>query len=191
MERHSQTKLHHVNPDNRGFTLVELVMVIIIMAIFIATVAISYTSLNFVNTNGDLPNERDILKSSLRFAQIKALNNAVLDTDTWGISLNSTSYTYYRNGVPAYYYDQTGTIMLPDNLPGECGNDSGKCIQSPTHYLPSGITITTGVGTTVSFNKWGSPGASNISIVLTKAGSPPISPINITVTESTGYFSIQ
>jgi hypothetical protein len=154
-------------------------------------VAISYTSLNFVNTNVDLPNERDILKSSLRFAQIKALNNAVQDTDTWGIHLDSISYTYYRNGVPAYYYDQTGTNTVPDNLPGECGNNPLSCIKSPTHYLPSGMTITTGVGTTVSFNKWGSPGASNISIVLTKVGSPPIPPINVTITKNTGYFLIQ
>jgi prepilin-type N-terminal cleavage/methylation domain-containing protein len=177
----------HIN--HRGFTMIEIIVVMIIMAIFIATVAIPYTSLKFVNTDVDLPNERDILKSSLRFAQIKALNNAVQDTDTWGIHLDSTSYTYYRNGVPAYYYDQTGNKLI-DNLPGECGNNLNVCTPSPIHSLPSGMTITTGAGTTVSFNKWGSPGASNISIVLTKAGSPPIL-INVTVTESTGYFSIQ
>ena len=177
MERHSQTKLHHVNPDNRGFTLVELVMVMIIMAIFIVTVAIPYTSLNFVNTNVDLPNERDILKSSLRFAQTKALNDAV-DNNTWGISFTSggSSYTLVYNG---------GTPTPPVNLPGECGSNPLVCISSPTHTLPSGMTIT---GSAVSFNKWGDPGASDISIVLTKAGS---SSINVKITKSTGYFSIQ
>jgi prepilin-type N-terminal cleavage/methylation domain-containing protein len=178
-----------IQNDHRGFTLIELVVVLIILAIFIATVAIPYTSLKFVNTNVDLPNEREILKSSLRFAQIKALNNAVADSDTWGIHLDSTFYTYYRNGEVAYYYDQTGNKLI-DNPPGECGNNPLSCIKSPTHYLPSGMTITTGVGTTVSFNKWGSPGASNISIVLTKAGSPPIL-INVTITKNTGYFLIQ
>jgi len=168
----------HIN--HRGFTLIELVVVMIIMAIFIATVAIPYTSLKFVNTDVDLPNERDILKSSLRFAQTKALNDAV-DNNTWGISFTSggSSYTLVYNG---------GTLTPPVNLPGECGNNPLVCISTPTHNLPSGMTIT---GSAVSFNKWGSPGTSNISIVLTKAGSPPIPPINITVTENTGYFSIQ
>ena len=37
MGKHSQTKLHHINPDNRGFTLLELVMVLIIFSIFVNT----------------------------------------------------------------------------------------------------------------------------------------------------------
>jgi prepilin-type N-terminal cleavage/methylation domain-containing protein len=180
-------QLRQGHNHQRGFTLIEIVVVLIIMAIFIATVAIPYTSLKFVTTDLDLPNEREILKSSLCFAQIKALNDAV-DNNTWGISFTSggSSYTLVYNG---------GTPTPPVNLPGECGSNPLVCISTPTHNLPSGMTIT---GSTVSFNKWGSPVdnggnplTTNINIVLTKAGSPPIQPINVTVTKNTGYFLIQ
>jgi prepilin-type N-terminal cleavage/methylation domain-containing protein len=168
------SKIHN---NHRGFTMIELAVVMIILAIFIATVAIPYSSLNFITTDLDLPNEREILKSSLRFTQTKALNNAV-DNNTWGISFTSggSSYTLVYNG---------GTPTPPVNLPGECGSNPLVCISTPTHNLPSGMTIT---GSAVSFDKWGSPGASDISIVLTKAGSPSI---NVKITKNTGYFLIQ
>jgi prepilin-type N-terminal cleavage/methylation domain-containing protein len=180
MGKHSQTKLHHIKPDNRGFTMIELIVVMIIAVIFIATVIYKYT---VVNT--DVPNEIEILKSNIRFAQTKALNDAV-DNNTWGISFTSggTSYTYYRNGEVAYYYDKTGNKRI-DNLPGECGSNRMVCISTPTHNLPSGMTIT---GSTVSFNQWGSPGASDIYIVLKKTGSPDV---NVKVTKNTGYILIQ
>ncbi|MDP2839376.1 MAG: hypothetical protein Q8O11_04905, partial [Syntrophales bacterium] len=85
--------------------MIEMVVVLIVMAIFAVTV-ISTTSLNT-----DVPNEGEILKSSIRFAQIKALNNAV-DDNTWGISFTSggTSYTLV--------YTENGVTTSPLNLPG-------------------------------------------------------------------------
>ena len=158
---------------DKGFTMIEIVVVLIISAIFIATVIYKYT---VVNT--DVPNEIEILKSSIRFAQTRALNDAV-DNNTWGLNFTSggTSYSLVYNGV----------TMPSVNLPGECGNIPMVCISTPTHHLPSGMTITGGA---VSFNQWGSPGASDINIVLTKAGSPPIN-INVKVTKNTGYLLIQ
>ncbi|MBU0768310.1 MAG: hypothetical protein KJ687_04375 [Proteobacteria bacterium] len=151
--------------------MIEMVVVLIVMAIFAVTV-ISTTSLNT-----DVPNEGEILKSSIRFAQIKALNNAV-DDNTWGISFTSggTSYTLV--------YTENGVTTSPVNLPGACGSNPMGCISTPTHNLPSGMTMT---GSTVSFNKWGSPGASDIDIVLVKAGSTPIT---VKVTKNTGYILI-
>jgi prepilin-type N-terminal cleavage/methylation domain-containing protein len=168
----------YINQD--GFTMIEMVMVLVILAIFIATVTSSYTSINT-----DVPNEREILKSSLRFAQIKALNSAV-DSDTWGISFTSggTSYTYYRNGEVAYYYDNNGNKKIED-LPGECGSNPVVCISTPTHTLPSGMTIT---GSSVNFNKWGSPGATDADIVLNKDGAAVIT---VKVTKNTGFILIQ
>ena len=173
MGRHSKKILHYIKPDNRGFTLIELVAVLIISAIITVVVTYSYTSIN-----ADLPNEGEILKSNIRFAKIKALNDAV-DNNTWGISFTSggTSYTLV--------YTENSVTTSPVNLPGECGNNRMVCISSPTHNLPSGMTIT---GSAVSFNKWGSPGASDIYIVLTKTGSAPI---NVKITKNTGYVLIQ
>ena len=156
---------------NQGFTMIELMVVMIIVSIFIATVIYKYT---VVNT--DVPNEIEILKSSIRFVQTKALNDAV-DGNNWGISFTSgaTSYSLVYNGV----------TMLSVNLPGECGSNPKACISTPTHNLASGMTIT---GGTVSFNQWGSPGPSDINIVLVKAGSPNV---NVKVTKNTGYILIQ
>jgi len=161
--------------------MIELVVVIMIAAIFIAT-AVTYKQRH---ADTDVPVEIEILKSSIRFAQTKALNDAV-DNNTWGLNFTSggTSYTYYRNGEVAYYYDKNGNKVIV-NLPGEYGS-------SPTHNLPSGMTIT---GSSVSFNQWGSPADgsgnplnSNIIITLTRSGKPVSS---FTVTKNTGFILIQ
>jgi prepilin-type N-terminal cleavage/methylation domain-containing protein len=159
--------------NQQGFTMIEMVVVLIILAIITATVTSSYTS---VNT--DVPNEREILKSSLRFAQTKALNNAV-DNNTWGISFTSggTSYTLV--------YTENGVTTSPVNLPGECGSNPVVCISTPTHNLRSGMTIT---GSSVNFNKWGSPGAGDINIVMNKDGAAVVT---VKVTKNTGYILIQ
>jgi prepilin-type N-terminal cleavage/methylation domain-containing protein len=172
MRRQSQTKLQH-KPDNRGFTMIELVVLLIILAIFIATVTSTNT---FVNT--DVPNEREILKSSIRFAQTKALNDAV-DDNKWGISFTSGGTSY------ALVYTENGVTTSPVNLPGECGSNPGGCISTPTHNLQSGMTIT---GSTVNFNKWGSPGATDADIVLNKDGAAVIT---VKVTKNTGFILIQ
>jgi prepilin-type N-terminal cleavage/methylation domain-containing protein len=169
MKRICKTHIHQ-----RGFTMIELVVVMIIMAIFIATVTSSYTSLNT-----DVTNEKEILKSSLRFAQTKALNDAV-DLNTWGISITNagSSYTLVYNG---------GTPTPPVNLPGECGSNPLTCISTPTHNLPNGVTITI-TGSAVNFDKWGSPGANDVNIVLNKGGSAVVT---AKVTKNTGYILIQ
>jgi prepilin-type N-terminal cleavage/methylation domain-containing protein len=164
----------HIN--HRGFTMIEIVVVLILISIFAILVT---TATVYLSINSDLPNQTEILKSSLRFAQLKALNDAV-DSDTWGIHLDSPSYTYYKNGGQAI-----------DNLPGECGNIPLICIQSPKHTLPSGTTITTGAGTTVSFDKWGrpvdnggNPLTMNVNIVLSSGSDSS----TITVTKNTGFI---
>jgi MSHA pilin protein MshC len=174
----------HIN--HRGFTLIEMVTVLILISIFAILVT---TATVYLSINSDLPNQTEISKSSLRFAQIKALNDAG-DSDKWGIHLDSTSYTYYRNGEVAYYYDKTGNKVI-DNLPGECGSIPLICVNSPTHTLPSGMTITTGAGTTVSFDKWGrpvdnggNPLTTNINIVLSSGSGSS----TLTVTKNTGFI---
>jgi len=73
---------------------------------------------------------------------------AMNDTASWGITLTkSTTYTLFKTGVSP----------PPLNLPGDT---------SYTHTLKNGVTIKSGVGTSVSFNEWGSSGATDISIKL-------------------------
>jgi hypothetical protein len=60
--------------------------------------------------------------------------------------------------------------VAPYNLPNE---------NSPTHTLPDGITVT---GSTVTFDEWGSPGASNIDLTMSAGGG------TITITKNTGFI---
>jgi len=175
MGRRSQTKLHHIKRNNRGFTIIEIVVVLIILAILTATVTSRYISIST-----DVPNEREILKSSLRFAQTKALNDAI-DDNTWGISFTSGGSSY----TLVYIDIASGVTTSPINLPGECGTDRFTCISSATHNLPADMTIT---GSAVNFDKWGSPGANDAGIVLKKGGSAVVT---VKVTKNTGYILIQ
>lgn len=99
--------------------------------------------------------EADILKTHLRYVQFRALS----DNSTWGMSFNVNSYTMLRDGNTAPY-----------NLPNE---------GSATHTLPSGVTVS---GGTVTFDEWGSPGTSSISISISPAGG------TITITRNTGFI---
>ena len=173
MGRRSQTKLHHIKRDNRGFTMFELVVVLIMLAILTATVTSSFTTINT-----DVLKEREILKSSIRFAQTKALNDAV-DDNKWGISFASGGSSY------TLVYVASGVTTSPINLPGECGTDRFTCIQSATHNLPADMTIT---GSAVNFDKWGSPGVNDADIDLKKGGSAVVT---VKVTKNTGYILIQ
>jgi prepilin-type N-terminal cleavage/methylation domain-containing protein len=172
MGRHSQTKLNYIKLDKRGFTMIEMVMVLVIMAIF-AAIVVSRASLSTSETN-----EGEILKSSIRFAQIKAFDNAV-DTNNWGIKVTNSgaSYELVYNGVT-----QTSLVV---NLPGECGPNPMACISTPTHTLPTDITISITPGSAVNFNRWGSPGTEEVAIALKKGGSTISS---LKVTPNTGLI---
>jgi prepilin-type N-terminal cleavage/methylation domain-containing protein len=148
----------------RGFSMIEAIVVLIIIAI-IAPIILSQA---FKQTDTTpLISEAEILKSSLRYAQIRAMN----DTVRWGINLASaTTYTLVRTGYTA------------PNLPGD---------SSATHALSSKVTLSSGVGTTVLFNDWGvpvdgagSPLSSNTTITLTQSGQTS----TITITKNTGYI---
>lgn len=134
--------------NNKGFTLIEVITVLIILAILSAVVISRGMSTADVN----LQVEADTLKSHIRYAQYLAMNEN--DTDTtnnpgtrvkWGIEVNSTYYTLIK--------DVTGKLPASSySLPGE---------SSAIHNFATGITATkTG---TVLFDEWGRPYfASNI-----------------------------
>lgn len=151
--------------NQRGFTMIEIVVVLIILVIMSPFVITRVTA----DTNS-LIAQAEVLKSHLRYAQIKAMN----DTVPWGIRFSSSStYILYRNNAQA-----------ASQLPGENGQ---------THTLPAAVTVTSGVGTTINFNDWGTP---------VNTGSPPVpmaatqtitlsqgaATSSITITKNTGYI---
>jgi prepilin-type N-terminal cleavage/methylation domain-containing protein len=150
MKRICKTHIHQ-----RGFTMIEMVVVLIVMAI-IATFILARATPG----SNNLIAQAEILKSHLRYAQIRAMN----DTVPWGIRIpDAGSYILYKNNAQA-------TSLLP-----------GETAQ--THTLPTGITVT-GVGLTYNFDDWGSPGTSTLTITLSQGSTTS----NITITKNTGYI---
>jgi len=160
------------NFDHRGFTMIELVIVLIVMAI----VAIFIASRASTSGN-DLISETDTLKSNLRYAQIRAMNDSI----PWGIHIpDAASYVLYRNNK----------VDTDQMLPGE---KPGTSPAAQTHILPATVTVTSGVGTTYNFDAWGRP---------VNTGTPPIplaaaqtitlsegaATVAITITRNTGYI---
>jgi prepilin-type N-terminal cleavage/methylation domain-containing protein len=163
------TEYHKNCEKQTGFTAIEIIAVLFIVAI-IAAVAISRISSTTYYTAAS---EVKILKANIRYAHFRALSDADttygINNASWGVSFSSNSYTLQRNGTDA-------TTNFPDS-------------SSPKHNLPSGISITQGVGTTITYNVWGIPSATppvtgNIAITITDGASPQ----TITVTKNTGFI---
>lgn len=144
-------KLRH----NNGFTLIEVIAVLVIIAIISAVVVVRGISTADVNLQAEI----DTLKGHLRYAQYLALNEN--DTDNgvndvkWGIEIveATSSYTLVKTT------DNGTTRTSPFNLPNE---------SSPTHSFAP-ITAT---GITILFDKWGS--ANDTSHTSITIGGKPI-----------------
>jgi prepilin-type N-terminal cleavage/methylation domain-containing protein len=160
----------------RGFTMIEMVMVLIVLSILTVVVAS-----RFATSGNELMVETDGLKSSLRYAQIQALND---DTADWGIHFpDATTYRLYKNNADA-------PSMIP--VKGTPGDPETLACPKNCHKLQGNVQIASGVGTTVRFDKkWGRPvdGSGNpivadISLSLTQGSqSRPI-----TITKNTGFI---
>ena len=133
--------------------MIEIIAILTIISI-ITVVAISKLS---STTSYNLISETDIIKNHLRYAQLRTMSDDV----SWGIIFSSNSYTLLKNGITA-----------TTNLPNE---------SSPTHNLQSTVSITSGAGSTISFDNRGSPGITDKTITL--SGSQ-----TITVTKNTGFI---
>jgi prepilin-type N-terminal cleavage/methylation domain-containing protein len=145
-----------IHIQQRGFTMIEMVLVLIVMAIISTFIFARATP-----GSNDLIAQAEILKSHLRYAQIRAMN----DTVPWGIYIPASgSYVLYKNNTQA-------TSLLP-----------GETAQ--THTLPTGITITAGIGSTYNFDASGSPGTSTLTITLSQETTTS----SITITKNTGYI---
>ena len=124
--------------NNHGFTLIEIIAVLIVIGILASVTAVIFSSMDEHN----LATEVEILKSHLRFAQSRAMSDNV----SWGIAFSGNSYTLQRNG-----------IMSTSNLP----NDN-----SSTHILKGEVTVNS--TSAVTFDQFGSliPLDTGINIIL-------------------------
>ena len=144
--------------------MLEVIAVLIILGIITAFVVSRGT-----NIKAELSSEIEIIKAHLRYAHCLALAN---DIYSWRITLSSGSPDYY---TLSKINKSDGTETSPINLPNE---------DSPTHALPSGISITSGLGT-VTFDEWGSPGTTTLNITLSDQAS---NSETIRITKNTGFI---
>ena len=140
--------------NENGFTVIEVIAVLIIIGIVAAI------TVGGLSSQAELTSQADIVKSHLRFAQLKALQD---DTASWGIAFTASSYSLYSNEAPA-------TI----NFPGE---------NSGSHSFPSVVTVTN--PSTIKFDQWGSPGNENVLLTLRQGADTK----TIIITADTGYIA--
>lgn len=144
--------------SNTGFTLLEVLATLVIVGIMTA-VAISH--LATTGTYG-LHSEAEILKAHLRYAQFRAMSDDVV----WKVDFTPNSYTLFRT--------VNGGSWVTSNLP----DDSG----TPTHIFHDGV-VKSGDNQIVTFDQWGSPGGSSITVTLT-AGDEVA---DMVITKNTGF----
>lgn len=85
------------NVDDRGFTLIEVISVLVLLGI-LAAVMVNRS----LDNSADAIGEAEVVKGHLRFAQMKAMNS---DT-SWGIAFAGSSYTLQQKGL-------TSAVPLP------------------------------------------------------------------------------
>lgn len=73
--------------QNKGFTMIEVISVLVIIGIISAVAAVEYT-----NTDADLISQINVIKSHLRYAQSRAMASE----NVWGIESNGASYFMFR-----------------------------------------------------------------------------------------------
>lgn len=153
----------NIKPHQHGFTLIEVIAIIVIIGVVAAVVISRMTS----TSSFSVVSEAEILKGHLRYAQYRAMSH----TETWGINFSA-------NGYSLLYNKAATTSKLPNE-------------DSSTHALTSGITITTGAGSAVHFNEWGNP-VDDAGVLLTADKTITLSDgsatRSITITQNTGFI---
>lgn len=96
--------------NNKGFTLIELIVVLV--ALGILTAAVLSRGMN--SEQATLRSQVDTLKGHLRYAQYLAMND--MEPTRWGIAISGSSYTLVRsNGssqISVWMSDPGITIFL-------------------------------------------------------------------------------
>lgn len=114
----------------RGFTLVEIIAVLVIMAVITAVAA----ERMFDQRAGEVGAIAASVRNNIRYARTRSMNS----DEVFGVRIISgTTYAVFRGG----------NVNTRVTMPGEAGG---------TITLPQGATFTT-AATTISFDEWGRP----------------------------------
>jgi prepilin-type N-terminal cleavage/methylation domain-containing protein len=141
--------------NNHGFTLVEMVVVLVLISIISATVLARSISTNQIDFVGQV----DKIRTHIRYAQSMAMKRLdVISDDRWGIRCSGTQYWLFN-------YTGFGTENTSVRLPGE----------QPGKITLSDLGVTNATTFTLYFNGLGAP-------FINSPTAPVGSPFNIIIT---------
>lgn len=158
-----KTRKYPAAPGNTGFTLIEVVAILIIIGIVSAVV---YTKMPSIDAGkiGDI----NMIKSHLRYTQTRAMADS---ERRWGITFSGTTYSLYRddNGDGAFAVEERR--VLP-----------GADAESVT--LQSSLSCSA----TLAFDWWGAPFTDAACSTPMTSGALSFGSDAITVTPLTGFI---
>lgn len=164
------------NSNNRGFTMIEIISVLIIMGV-LASVVVQHV----MDVNTDLIARAEIIKNQLRYAQSRAMNS----DKSWYITFEPDGSDGYR-----YSLNETGATDNPIYLPGE--GEGNVILSGGMSFQYEGSDITSPIYVCFS-SKWGKPYTDTAGTVY-QVGSRTINLVDaggsrpVTVTENTGFI---
>ena len=131
--------MRYFRKDNKGFTLIEIIIVLMLVCIIGAVILISGV---YSTSGNDLPSQTEVIKGHLRYAQARAMNTNTI----WGIDFFTGAAT---SCYQLFKYDPASDTRTNMVLPGNDPNNPGPV------YFSDGIKISADL--TVSFDTWGKP----------------------------------
>ena len=97
--------------NNRGFTLIELISVLLIMGI-VAAVVVSRVG----TSNNEVIAQIEVVKSHLRYAQSRAMNS----DKKWGVRFDTSRYWLFKDGnisnKVTFPAEDSDTVTLPSGM---------------------------------------------------------------------------
>jgi len=126
-----------------GFTMIEVIAVLILLGVL---TAITLNHSGTIIQGNNLALESDILKNTLRYIQIRAMNSE--DSAIWRLQMTAdgTGYQISQNSAPTL----ASPSWSPRDIPGEDESNKG------THIFSNGVTAVNH-GQSIYFNAWGIP----------------------------------
>jgi prepilin-type N-terminal cleavage/methylation domain-containing protein len=119
------TKKYKLNGNNRGFTLIEMVVVLLLISIIAAAVFTRSIGTNRINFVGQV----DKIRNQIRYAQSLAMKRG----DVWGITYSSTKDEYWL--FQGYGAGAVTAIKLPGEKKDKIALDDIGVVMSGFQFL--------------------------------------------------------